>query len=550
MHNCGGSGLPEGRIVVDAVEGWDDGLTSPVFGAPAIRHPGSSRPFARPGLRRRIAPFAAAAVFAEASLALSYGSLRMQATIISVVLLALTALLVALPYDRLPPLSTAAVPLVYMGSLLALNFAVRGSNAGFGPLLLVPLVWTALYHRRLDTSIVVLCIVPYEIITSLWPTRYADPAIVRRTASWLLLGAMAAYAIHYLRRRFAGAINDELHLRQQTDSLVTLAKELTALHEPGAVIEAATRAIARLAEQTSDVPVRAHFLELHDGMVRVRHQFDTTGYRIDSTWPLDEQPWLADILTTGQPRSGPLEVGRAGPTVQRILRELGLTHGVWVPVVVRGATKGVLVLSTRGGAPSERVVGLATAIGNLTELALGNALTHQSLLTEATTDPLTGLANRRGFQQTMSARPAGVGFAVMVADVDDLKSVNDQFGHAAGDALLIGVASALRSGLRHGDVVARMGGDEFAALLADVTEEQAIRAAIRMMSSVHEVTTGGGPASISLGIAWSEADPKEALRAADAAMYHSKRAGGGRWILASDLDEERDETSEQRTLAI
>lgn len=535
---------------MEPIAGWDESSTTSASSASENGHLGSSRPFARPGLGRRIAPFAIAAVLAEASLALSAGSLRLEPTVVSIVLLAATALLVVLPYDRLPRVATVAAPLVYTGSLLALNLAVRGTNAGFGPVLLIPLVWVALYHRRLDTTVVVLSIIPYEIVTSLWPTRFGDPAIIRRTASWLLLGAMVAFAIHHLRRRFARAINDELHLRHQTDSLVSLAKELTSLKDPGAVVEAATRAIARLAEQTSDVPVRAHFLELRDGEVRISFQFDTTGSFVDSSWSLDEQPWLSEVLATGEPRSGPLDPERAGPTVRRIVRDLGLTHGVWVPVVVRGTTKGVLALATRGAAPSDRVVGLATAIGNLAELALGNALTHQSLLTEATTDPLTGLANRRGFEQIVAAGRTGVGFAVIVADVDHLKSVNDDLGHAAGDSLLIGVASALRAGLRQEDVVARMGGDEFAAVLAGVTEDQAVRAAIRMVSSVQQVTVGERTASVSLGIAWSESDPKEALRAADDAMYCSKRAGGGRWTLASDVEEEAGEPAEEPTAVV
>lgn len=523
-----------GGIVVDTTGDWGIALAQPAFGASSARHAQVARPFARPGLGRRIGPFAVAALLAEASLALSYGSLRVPPTIISLVLLALTAALVALPYDRLPAIATLAPPLVYMGSLLALNFAVRGTNAGFGPVLLIPLVWSALYHRRIDTTIVVLAIVPYEAVTSLWPTRYGDPAIARRTASWLLLGAIMAYSIHYLRSRFDHAIRDELHLRRQTDGLVTLAKELTALHEPSAVIEAATRAIERLAERTSDVPVRALFLEVHDGVVTVRSQYDRTGSLMDASWALDEAPWLGDILASGQPSAGPLDPDRAGPTVQWVIHELGLTHAVWVPVVTR-RTGGVLVLSTRGAEPARRVVELATAIGNLTELALGNALTHQSLLTEATTDHLTGLANRRGFHQIVSERPSSAGFAVIVTDVDNLKAVNDALGHTAGDSLIIGVASALRSGLRQGDVVGRMGGDEFAAMLADVTEDQAVRAAVRMVSAARSVSVGGHRASISLGVAWAQADPATALRAADRAMYQSKRAGGDRWTLASDV---------------
>lgn len=78
-------------------------------------------------------------------------------------------------------------------------------------------------------------------------------------------------------------------------------------------------------------------------------------------------------------------------------------------------------------------------------------------------------------------------------------------------------------------------------MLAGVSQDEAVSAAIRMVRAVRQVIVGGRPASVSIGVAWSESDPEAALRAADAAMYRSKRAGGGRWTLASEVGRTADE---------
>src|SRR6202022_3596959 len=114
------------------------------------------------------------------------------------------------------------------------------------------------------------------------------------------------------------------------------------------------------------------------------------------------------------------------------------------------------------------------------------ALTHSMarLAEGASTDPLTGLRNRRGFERQLGTIPRR-SFAVLAIDVDNLKQTNDEFGHEAGDVLLQAVALTLSSLLRGWDMVARVGGDEFAVLLVDADGSDAASAGERMRLAVH-----------------------------------------------------------------
>ena len=154
---------------------------------------------------------------------------------------------------------------------------------------------------------------------------------------------------------------------------------------------------------------------------------------------------------------------------------------------------------------------------------------------QANHDPLTGLANRSLFDQALRHALAGDGgVCVLLIDLDDFKQVNDRFGHAAGDQLLIVVAERLRSCVRHGDLAARLGGDEFALLLADTKPDQGEAAAARVLQALDDPVAMDGyllPVAASVGIAASlpgdRADPDRLLRHADAAMYAAKRQGKG-----------------------
>ncbi|WP_051713342.1 GGDEF domain-containing protein [Spirillospora albida] len=156
----------------------------------------------------------------------------------------------------------------------------------------------------------------------------------------------------------------------------------------------------------------------------------------------------------------------------------------------------------------------------------------------ATHDTLTGLANRGAFDGALAACCAsGTDTAVIFVDLDDFKAVNDRYGHAAGDRLLIDVARALtETATRPGDMICRLAGDEFVVL---VTEPDARRAAPALADRIAARLSGlrgpdGGPLSASIGVAIGAGmAPTELLASADSAMYEAKHGGKGRVVRAA-----------------
>ena len=181
----------------------------------ATQAPGEAAgsPFEGPGLRARAAPFAIVAVLAEASLALPPGPQSRAAALASVVLLLLTAAAaVLLPWSRLPAWTSVLVPLAYTGSVLALILAA-GTTSGVGIVILIPLIWTALFHRRWESSCIVAAIVAVEVIVSLTPVVTPDAVIARRVLLWASLGALISVAAHGLRDRIRRSQDESARLQ-------------------------------------------------------------------------------------------------------------------------------------------------------------------------------------------------------------------------------------------------------------------------------------------------------------------------------------------------
>ena len=155
---------------------------------------------------------------------------------------------------------------------------------------------------------------------------------------------------------------------------------------------------------------------------------------------------------------------------------------------------------------------------------------------EAAVDPLTSVPNRRTFERTCREwlKPNRSGFVMALVDVDNFKAINDQYGHAVGDRVLVGVAQALAKSLRAEDLVARLGGDEFAILVAGLPLPQAEGrfAAIgrAVQNACRPLVQDGTAPSISIGLAeCSAGDTFDSLhQRADAALYQAKRGGKGR----------------------
>ncbi len=174
---------------------------------------------------------------------------------------------------------------------------------------------------------------------------------------------------------------------------------------------------------------------------------------------------------------------------------------------------------------------MLTGIG-LLQLRMGR------LRQDAQTDPMTGLHNRRGLELEVETWLAvGREFSVMVIDIDHFKRVNDRHGHDVGDRVIVCVARLMRAHSREGDVVCRLGGEEFLMLFPGMPAAEALRIADRLREAIAAMDMGlDGPVTVSGGVAaWPRdgEDFAQVLKAADQALYRAKGSGRNRVMEAS-----------------
>ncbi len=186
---------------------------------------------------------------------------------------------------------------------------------------------------------------------------------------------------------------------------------------------------------------------------------------------------------------------------------------------------------------ADEELSFARAVANTLGTALARLRTEQQMRHEAVHDPLTGLANRTLLRDRLehalarSQREEEKATGVLFVDLDNFKHVNDAFGHAAGDAVLVELGRRLKTAVRPADTVARLGGDEFVVVCEEVDAEAVLHLGDRLLGAIREPVKVGEinhKLTASIGVALGRTDPDALLGDADAAVYQAKAAGRDR----------------------
>jgi len=215
-----------------------------------------------------------------------------------------------------------------------------------------------------------------------------------------------------------------------------------------------------------------------------------------------------------------------------------------IPMIARGEIMGLFQLfgpAEDAEARLEGITGLASAIADGMSLALANMGLREKLRNQALRDPLTGLYNRRYMEDCLQrfvrlADRENREVSVVMVDLDHFKKLNDEHGHAFGDAVLRDTAMTIVGALRETDIVCRYGGEELVVILPDCNLERAadkaevLRVRIEALSQTH-----GAAISASFGIAsvpYTSAGVMDLLGAADGALYKAKQGGRNQVVVA------------------
>jgi len=326
------------------------------------------------------------------------------------------------------------------------------------------------------------------------------------------------------------AVNERELRRRRFDleALSTLAAQLEHATEPATVAETAVASIGenfgveRIALITVDgtpaVLAGRGLTQVDNEPVHVSSVIEhATALRttlLPATLDPDDDPWLDTLFDSAR-------------------------NVVVMPLGAEGGCLGVLVFEhgvRRGSRIERRLLTIIERFASHTALALRNAMLLQKVQQAASTDALTGIANRRSFEEALEreiARAARTGeqVSLVMVDLDHFKNLNDTYGHQLGDEVLREVAQALREHCRDMDIAARYGGEEFTVILPSCGVEEALASAMRLWRSVGERSLVPIPLTVSAGVATypdHANNGPDLIFAADQALYEAKANGRDR----------------------
>jgi len=323
---------------------------------------------------------------------------------------------------------------------------------------------------------------------------------------------------------------------RQLEAINAIAQQSTAVLDLGELLAK----VCVLIQQAFQVPHVSLFLREESELVlRAHHGTLTPRIPEGGRFPADREPWSHILSTSGTLIEKDLATK---PECMRFFVESAARMSI--PLVSFGQILGVLALeSANRNAFRESELQCLESVADICATAIQNAHYVERVKQLAYLDGLTGIFNRRFFElrileEIERSRRYGTGMAVIMADIDQFKRLNDEFGHLLGDEVLRQVSSLFHQQLRKIDVVCRYGGEEFGIVLTQTNASHAVSVAEKLRRMVEQWQFPGVPqtVTISAGVA---AFPDhgttrdELVRAADNGLYAAKQAGRNRIALAT-----------------
>jgi len=322
---------------------------------------------------------------------------------------------------------------------------------------------------------------------------------------------------------------------RQLEAINAIAKQTTAVLD----LEDLLARVCGLIQQAFQVEHVSLFLrEDHDLVLRAHRGTLTLRIPEGGRFPASTQPWARVLATNTTVTEADL---LQGPAAAKFYAESA--SRMCIPLVSFGQILGVLALdSAKPDAFRDRDLQSLESVADICATAIQNAHYVERVKQLAYLDGLTGIFNRRFFElrileEIERARRYGTGMAVIMADIDQFKRLNDEFGHLLGDEVLRQVSSLFHQQVRKIDVVCRYGGEEFGILLTQTQAQHAMSVAEKLRKAVETWQFPGVPSAVTIS-AGAAAFPDhgttrdELVRAADRGLYAAKQGGRNRVCLA------------------
>ncbi|HUP20868.1 MAG TPA: diguanylate cyclase, partial [Gemmatimonadota bacterium] len=452
-----------------------------------------------------------------------------------------TALLVALPRHHFTGRRFDFVFLASEGLLVGWLAAAyfRGGAWVFYPMLLLTVLLATLARRLSWALIMAAAVAAGHAILVVGSGSFEWGVLLLQTALFLTTAGVVGYLAEELGREEVSA--------ELVDNALEISTLLAGALDEKEVYDRACELLARLFRAGR---VAIILIDRETGGAEVVAGMDR-GERVqDLTIDIDRYPEIRTAIE----RRAPVVIGRADRDPDMAPVRGALPHRarraslLVTPILQEGEPRGVVSVRLEGGGRlfTDHDIKLCRFMADAAGRALGRADEMAEVAEAARRDGLTGLYNVRVFHRRLADEVertdrAGGRLSLVMVDLDHLKSVNDTYGHLAGDAVIRQTAMILAGHVRGIDTVARYGGEEFALLLPDTGAERAQVVAERLRARIERAEFGviRQPLSVSIGIATYPDDattPTDLLHKADDALYHSKNHGRNRVSAFARID--------------